>query len=341
MQCSHSISPRNPLRRLVLGPPRSRWIYILACLIPAAAVVFYHESIACCDELLTTVRTAARESRDGIPRAICSGRISAWDETGQMTENAAFSLEFDLDRFLLSLTYDPIDGRDPRYTRRVIVCDGSALLSNTWSPRIRPAGCEAELFEARANSLASATQGFVYWKPAKTAVLLAWDVLLDRDFDVKQTGNNEIRGTGTPWPNTEVVFVARRDMGCNVATICSRRRVGEMIYECRYSADWARIGKHWYPKRVVLEHLKNDGLRRKSEISYENFKLQQALPDDYFTLQKAKLCAGSRIISRLDNVPTGILHVPSAPQRSEARQGNLAQPVQSLLAEGEQAGCVQ
>ncbi len=287
------------------------------------------------DGSLAQMRAAAQASRASLSSARGEGIIRIYRAGENLDVDATFALVFGGDKYHLDIRFKPVAGKPPRFTRQLAVCDGSAVLANRFSERIRPTGCEADVLVAKPGAVAKATHGTWSFTPTGWHDSFATPSLFTHDFAVEQLEDGKVRATRTyKSPDTELELIADRKVGYNLVSCRTQQQTdsGTTWVQLR-TLRWERLSDMWILKSLSVEDTEDGEFYARREIVFDEFEANPIVDVVEFGLENAALCGGSRIIDRRPQASVKIHRIPAVPDEKQKRINSIAEAIEQIPAQ--------
>jgi hypothetical protein len=273
---------------------------------------------------------AAAESRLVSGRG--HGTFRSYRGEGELIQEIAFRMAFDHEKFNIQLEYrtvpDPRQGDD----RRAIVCDGSAIFANRFSPRIHPAGCQTDVYEAKREMIRYAGSPFDFRRLSAYALgdpserkenFEKYDIAFEELADGKYLARYVVSD------NWEGALEIAPDCGYLIVRNRAGNKTGEITY-VDYKLDWKQQEGVWYIAGLTKDSQEVGGVRYHHVLEFDEFEVNPVVPPETFTLAALEPCEGSRFIDRRPDATTRI-HYYESPEARKTDQ----QELDNMLAEVE------
>ena len=281
--------------------------YVLA----ACSLIAYVHACAADDQDKSPALAKAKEAWRAAVRLASSaeadGNFRVHDAAGKEIHSAKFTMRVHGGGYFIDLTCLPVGGKPPRYDRVIIINDGTAMIANRFSPRIKPHGCEA--WAHLPDSFNAASEGGYNWAPdnivghvlnfdkirAEMTVreLKPGEFALEYDLDAKHTVRADF-GEAT---------------GFNLSHVALKRKGAEEDILAKYEVDWQKTAEGWHIHSV--NRTDSAGmLSGKTELVFTRFKPAIVADENLAQMSALQLRAGCRIIDQRPNVAVRVLRAP-------------------------------
>lgn len=305
------------------------------CLLFALSLFVFQQSSALeRAEQLALVRSALLARNQEIISGRGNGTLRNYYPDVGLETDATFFMVFDHDKYRLDIKCLPVNGKQPRYDRYLVVYDGTAVLANRFSERIKPSGCEADVLEMKGGVVARATRGIWSIPPNLFNQMSASSTVIDYDFALEELDNGQLRGTCTELPDKEIEFTADPVLGFNVVSYDVRQRTDYgTAWVAKTTTAWERSNHVWFITSYRQEDTEDGEFFSRREIVFEEFEANPVVEPTEFDLDKAALCGNSRIIDRRPEATVKIHKVPSPPASTEQQLQSIAETVEQMPAQ--------
>lgn len=255
-------------------------------------------------EELKTIQEASEltaknlKSGMGVGNFTLSERASANDPWIVKT-SAIISASFKGEKYYVDLMFKPLPGS---YVRRIIIYDGESISTARFSPRIKPYGAEAEIFDSSLDGLHIPRLTELNWDVAKLPLhALSIDVIskkLGKEAIVlTRTDSGDVRGEYVLSKKVKCAFTCAREYDYNVAEI-SAWNEGVASPAQQYKVKWKRDKKVWYVSEISDEMTTLDGKQVRSELKYDRFEPNANIDPALFEHPSLELPAKARTLDR-------------------------------------------
>ena len=271
---------------------------------------------------------AAAESRLVSGRG--HGSFRSYRGEGELIQEIAFRMAFDHQKFNIHLDYrkvpDPQQGDD----RTAIVCDGSAIFANRFSPRIHPAGCQTDVYEAEPEMIRYAGSPFDFRRLSSYALgeTSEFEKSVEQyDIKFEELADGRFLARFEESDNWEETLEIAPDCGYLIVRRRGGNKTGEITY-LDYKLDWKQKDGVWYLAGVTKDSQEAGGVRYHRVLEFDEFEVNPEVPPETFTLAALEPCEGSRFIDRRPDAKTRIHYY----DRPEARKTD-QQELDNMLAQ--------
>lgn len=264
------------------------------CLSIGCLLVFAGNSVGYGSDLLDILRSASLALGD-LHSAQGTGTFQV-ERDGHLVEEMGFDVVFDGDKYFLDITHKLAEPPKLFYERHTLVCDGEAIFSTRFSPRIKPGGCDTQVYRKSIGTVFVASGGF-RWDPNRLAKIPMDVIKVDDRYEivVHEEEGGILRASYNLSPVVAVEFLADPKVGYNVTSVtCFDVSQGREVVSA-YNVTWDRQNSVWFIKKLVREEPRE---RRKLILTYAEFTANSIIAKDHFTMAKLAPCAGSRIVDR-------------------------------------------
>ena len=286
---------------------RGHWLYyvlgsIIALLLPPGAAGQKPPL-----QPLTVVRLAAHNTANAIKSADLRGAIETLDADGETEKHAQFRLRFAENKYLVEM----VPKKGFRYDRIVAVADETGVCEATFSDRIKPNGCAANLHERRelGEKPLVGDGPFLYhqgdtprWLQGR---LLIGHVLNNVPFESKETqawrtptGFSGSYTTDSPVEQINGEFEARRDFGNNLSRFSIAATGGG---KTETLIEWKQVGKTWFVSSFEEKMWFQGEHVGHTRITFNVIKPNPKLDADLFSIASLGLVEGARLLDRHPN----------------------------------------
>jgi hypothetical protein len=250
-------------------------------------------------------------------------------EQWQLRVRAKCRIWFRDSKYHIRLVYDKDEDRNLK--SRVIINDGSALLTNCRSPRLMPLGEEGAIYDANTNANTPVSAAFPF-NPAKLPdAFLSIEALVktpDLHLEVKRVGENLCRGTFQAGNDHSRFEAAARD-GYNVSS-WQAFSTGSVKPVQSHTGVWLRDMDSWYVKSVTIDFNPAKAPSTREVLSYSKFVVNPSVDDSYFKFEALELKVGARILDQRREAKELIYYNTVKNPTDQAKLDKLSDAVSSL-----------
>jgi hypothetical protein len=252
----------------------------------------------------------------------------ATDKNPQLNTRAAFHLDFDHKRYYLDLKYNHSD----RFTRRIIICDNSAVYSSSFLPGggfgMRTWGDVAEPNHGRKDNE-------FHQDPSQLT-----KPLFNVDKWINTTGE-KIRIEELP-EGGYTIHVQHENLHESCTALkkfdwhVSSYKVEverQQAYVQETKSSWKKVGDVWYV--ASIEETRKGGAYResyRSVLRFDDFKANVAISPKLFHLAALELPIGARIFDRREDAPNQAYLYRAIPEDESRRYFDMEAELESLPA---------
>lgn len=193
------------------------------------------------------------------------------------------------------------------YDRRHIVCDGEFIAFTRFSGRIRPGGCEAELFKSDITGFVMATGGcdFAFRFDRLRSPLIIASLPPATKFLAKEAlRSGDIKYRLRLASGSELSLLVSPKHGYHV--IEQSFNIPGKPVDLRCSVHWKKYGKVWWPQRYEIlrtAHSAGDKSASRQILEWTDVKANVENDASLFTLDALEKCKPMRLIDRRPGVP--------------------------------------
>lgn len=280
------------------------------CTLAVVSIIACAQACAADDQekspALAKAKEAWRAAVQLASSAEANGTFRVHDAAGKEIHSAKFTMRVHGGGYFIDLTCLPVGGKPPRYDRVIIINDGTAMIANRFSPRIKPHGCEA--WAHLPESFDAASEGGYNWAPDK----IVGHVL---DFDkirAEMTVRELKPGEYALEYDMDAKHTVRADFGeatgFNLSQVVLKRKGAEDIL-CKLQVDWHKTAEGWHIHSV--NRTDSAGmLSGKTELVFTRFKHVTIADENLAQMSALQLRAGCRIIDQRPDVAVRVLRAP-------------------------------
>jgi hypothetical protein len=290
---------------------------------------------SCDDDLLETIKQASVASSEFLRSAVGSGTFEQYvqepgDKEPKLRTKARvnvffargkYHLRFDYETMLVRTVYTDMQGNKTdeklaewKPDRLFLIDDGLSATVVRFSERIRPRGCEAEIFSERP----APSTGFPWGDPARLG-----KESMDVERLIQNLGKNSIQVSDLPdgghrgifrpknSDKVRVEFDTKPEIGFNVVAIRAFNE-GDEIPVTATELTWKKSGDVWYVEQINklqdYRRVKEPGPLTRTVFKYDKMDLNVEVDPRLFGLDSTELPKGTRFLDRRRDAPHPILY---------------------------------
>lgn len=248
----------------------------------------------------------------------------------ELKVKAKANISFDQGKFYIRLDYekDDLEHLDSRF----IVYDGTAILVNRISKRIKPAQSEGDVYEADPTLEVMRQAGFDYNPCTLPAQILSVDNITEKTtaLTIKADANMDYLGAFDLPLVVRCTFLASKSVGYNVINFRQYNTNHNNFQHLNVQATWEHKKGLWYVKSIDRQWLSVDGRGERMVFRYANFEPNVEVDPSLFKFDALSLSPKARLIDRRPNAEKPVLRQHQPPKTDTAKIDSLADKVKAL-----------
>ena len=282
-------------------------------------------------QLLKESHLAAKVNlKSGIGRGfleIYRGKIGS--KEWELVIKAKVQIRFNGGKYLISLDYET--DKVSRLDSRRIVFDGTTLVVNQFSNRIKPKGAEAQILPHHEREGAPSNAGFPFDPSNLPDEMTDVTSLCEKYGDkVHFTSTKEGKSLGavTMSMGESYTFEATPSSGHHVTSWQVALSNGQV--HTKANAEWRRSGNVWYVQSITKETDFGESERYREVLKYDYFEPNASVGPESFWLDALELPTGARILDQRPGAEVPIYRTTSGNSTSQSQLDGILEEIKAL-----------